>query len=171
MILSRGVLRQFAVFALVLGLAGCYKSETALITKDLAVYPFTSITFKPPEEGPVLLKRDGDVYQMVEDGEPSPRTFLFYRIDEDLYAIQETAEAGKAVYIFAKKDGEKIVLQNICDGIGEETLKRLKITLDKGTNRELTTCDIPDLQALAGLGRSPALWAAETLTLQIISIE
>lgn len=163
--------RQLVVLTLVLGLAGCFKSASALIDKADAKYPFTTITLKADDDQLQVIKRDGDVYRLIEDGKEREEPLLLYEIAENLYIIQETPKDGEATYLFAKKNGQQIVFQNDCRGIDADTLKRLKIETRDESKGVFFTCHAADLYALIALGQSPDLWSSETKTLQIVSIE
>jgi hypothetical protein len=156
--------------ALVLGLAGCFKSEAPLIDKASAKYPFQTITLTIDGETEVLT-RDGDDYRRTENDKPSEATLLIHEIAENLFIVQESQPDGEATYLFAKKQADKVVIRSDCEGIGAETLERLNIQTPKPGKPLFFECKIKDLDALIGLGQSPELWSGETKTLQIVSME
>jgi hypothetical protein len=167
----RGALRQFVIFTLVLGLPGCFKSSAALIDKAHAQYPFKTITLKTEDNELQTVKRDGDVYRLIEDGEERGAPVLIHALAENLYIVQESPEEGETTYLFAKRDGDKIVFQNDCRGVGADTLKRLKVETRDDSQALFFSCQISELDALIGLGQSPDIWSGGTKTLQIVSIE
>jgi hypothetical protein len=162
---------KLAVLTLALGLSGCFKSAAPLIDKSTAVYPFETAEIKIGDEPSQILKREGDFYQFIEDGEAGGGSLLFYEIAENLYLVQDSRKDSETTYLFAKRENDKIVAQSDCRNIDSATLERLKIEHDDNRERAFFSCHVTDLKPLIGLGQSPALWSGETTTIQIISIE
>lgn len=163
---------KLAVVTLVLGLAGCFKSEAPLIDKSSAVYPFDTAEIKVGDEPPQIIKRDGDVYRFVEEGKPAEGSLLFHKIADDLYVVQDSPKDSQTTYLFAKRTDENtVVVQSDCRNIDPDTLKLLKIEHDEKRDTLLFSCHFADLKTLIDLGQTSALWSGETTTIQILSIE
>jgi hypothetical protein len=162
---------KFAVLTLALGLSGCFKSSAPLIDKSSASYPFETAEVKIGDEPSQILKREGDFYRLIEDGEPREASLLFYEIAENLYLVQDSRNDSETTYLFAKRDNDEIAVQNDCRNIDPGTLERLKIEYDENRERVFFSCHVTDLKSLIDLGQSPALWSGETTIIQIISIE
>jgi hypothetical protein len=166
----RCAFRPAALLALVLGLAGCFKSEAPLIDKASAKFPFQTISLTIDGETEVLT-RDGDVYRRTENDKPSEATLLIHEIAENLFIVQESQPEGEATYLFARKQDDKVIVRSDCKGLGADMLARLNIEAPKTEKTIFLSCKIKDLEALIGLGQSPDLWSGETHTLQIVSME
>ncbi|HKJ62253.1 MAG TPA: hypothetical protein VKA94_09715 [Hyphomicrobiales bacterium] len=170
--LAYPVIGKLSVLTLVLCLGGCFKSSTALIDQSNASYPFKTAELKTDDEPATqILKREGNVYHLIEDGEQRDAILLFYKIADTLYIVQDSPKNGEATYLFAKRDNDKIVVQTDCLNIDKGTLERLKIEHDENRKGVFFTCHVTDLKSLIELGQSPTLWSGETTTIQIISIE
>ncbi len=171
-----GTFRHFACLALVLALAGCFKSAAPLIDVAHAKYPFKTMSFKDEEGQVAVLKRQGDVYHLIEERSPLavphvPTPLLLYEIAENSYIMQEASESGEATYIFVRRDGDKAIVRPVCRGIGPGILQTLNIESREEGQSFVFDCYVKDLNALIGLAQFPTIWSDETKTLQILSIE
>ncbi|NKB16831.1 MAG: hypothetical protein HC774_08240 [Sphingomonadales bacterium] len=110
------------LLALVLGLAGCFKSNEPLLDAAQAKYPFKSATFKADDGEIETLRREGDVYRRIEDGKPRSEALLFFEIEENVYLVQETGDIGVTTYLYARKERDKAVVMSDCQDIKRETL-------------------------------------------------
>ncbi len=166
----RGALRHFLLVPLILGLAGCFKSTAPLIDKSHASYPFQAITLEIDNEVEIV-KREGDVYRRIENNKPRGEPLLIYEIEDGLYIVQEGDQGGEATYLFAKRQDDKVVVRSDCRGMDADVLASLNVQARKDDKTVFFECRIKDLDALIGLGKSPAIWSGETQTLQIVSME
>ncbi|WP_125461722.1 MULTISPECIES: hypothetical protein [Rhodomicrobium] len=170
----RGVFRHVLSLAMVLALAGCFKSAAPLIDTAHAKYPFTAISLKDDEGQIVALKREGDIYRFIEQGQPPPQVpsaYLLHEIGENAYVIQEASDSGEATYIFAKRDGDSVIIRPVCRGLAPDLLQKLKVEAREEAQSYVFDCYVKDLDGLVGMGTSPTIWSDATKTLKIISIE
>jgi hypothetical protein len=170
----RGIVRHVLSLALVLALAGCFKSAAPLIDAARAAYPFTAISLKDEEGQTVALKRDGAVYRFIEETHtPSqpPSAYLLHEIADNTFIVQEASDGGEATYIFAKREGDTVTIRPVCRGLTPETLKELNVEGREEAQSYVFDCYVKDLNVLVRLGKSPAIWSDATKTLKIIAIE
>jgi hypothetical protein len=94
-----------AALALI-GLAGCYTSDTPLVGDDEAVTPFEKITFqgKGPDDKPVAFTHDGKGYLSHGDSEGSGGDMRMHLkpVEGDFYVVQLSGEGGdgKTEYLY-----------------------------------------------------------------------
>lgn len=170
----RGIVRHVLTLAMVLALAGCFKSAAPLIDAAHAKYPFTSISLKDEEGQTVALKRDGAVYRLIEEAHTSsqpPSAYLLHEIAENAFIVQESSDGGEATYIFAKREGDTIIIRPVCRGLAPETLQALNVEGREEAQSYVFDCYVKDLSVLVRLGNSPAIWSDATKTLKITAIE
>ncbi|MGF1620909.1 MAG: hypothetical protein ACFCUR_09870 [Rhodomicrobiaceae bacterium] len=172
---ARLAIRFLALTPLLLGLAGCFKSDSPLVAGTDAVFPFQTLTVKTPDGETGILKRVGDVYVYSEpDAQPETekhQSVLLYKVGDNLYLAQNADEDGEATYILAKRDGDTILARADCRGLDEDTLAQAGIEPPKRGSGLFYECRAADLKSLVALAKSPAIWADHTTALQILSIE
>lgn len=172
---ARLAIRFLALTPLLLGLAGCFKSETPVIAKADAVFPFQTLTVKTPDGQTGILKRAGDVYVYSEpDAKPETekhQSVLLYKVGDNLYLAQNADEDGEATYVLAKREGDTILARSDCKGLGADTLAQAGIEPPERGSGIFYECRVTDLKSLVSLAKSPAIWADHTTALQIVSIE
>ena len=172
---ARLAIRFLALTPLLLGLAGCFKSDAPLIAKADAVFPFQTLTVTTPDGQTGILKRVGDVYVYSEpDTQPETekhQSVLLHKVGDNLYVAQNADEDGEATYILAKRDGDTLLARSDCRGLGADTLAQAGMEPPEHGSGILYECRAADLNSLAALANSPAIWADHTTALQIVSIE
>jgi hypothetical protein len=87
----RRLLRQFAVLAITLGMAGCFTSREPLIGPEDAVFPFDRIVFgevSRPNDRQSLVRK-GDAYSFRPDDSEEREAFLRLKaVGENLYVVE-----------------------------------------------------------------------------------
>jgi hypothetical protein len=173
---ASGVLKYFVPLIVLLSLTGCFQSKAPLIDAANAKFPFASMTLMNDDGQILTLKRDGDVYHRIEDGEPDDAELLFHELGPDLYLVQSAGSAQKPEhfeYMFVRKQDGDLVARSDCKGLDPDMLRSKGIEI-QGTGSlrtEVTICVFETLQSLVDLGKSPGIWANSTTTLKIVSIE
>ena len=172
------VFRSSAVLLLIVGLAGCFRSDKPIIDKASAKFPFEELTLKTDTGETAILRKQGDAYIYLDTDKPADkqtdnRPILLHEAAPGLTIIQETGENGGSIYLFAKRDGaddKKVVMASVCRGLTPETLAKLGVEQEAQAGG-FADCIIKDLASLTALSQTPDVWSTETKTLEIVSIK
>ena len=156
----RRVLGSMAFAAIGLALAGCFTSETPLISPQNADYPFQRIAFislSDEKEGgdadQITLVRWGDAY--VERNKQDKGRYLFKQVEDDLYIGQISEEDdGELELLYGVVHIQNGTLMSIlaptCDSVSTGVLKAAGIVrTEKKYVDECTVASLDQLKALA----------------------
>jgi hypothetical protein len=177
-----GMFRLLILAIPLFGLAGCIKSDAPLIDESKAQYPFRSMSVKDDNGQVLSIKRDGNVYRLLEEpgelsqgadkSEASGLAYLVHDIGNQQYLVQETGDGQKANFGFAKRNGDKLVVRWTCEGLAADVLRKAGVqTVKPGPESDEPDCRVKDLAALVTLSKSPGIWSKGTTTLEILAIE
>jgi len=150
------MLRPFFVAALLapLSLAGCYMTQTPLITPDKAVFPYQRIVYtEASSEKPITLTHEGDSYT-TKNEKGDTATVRFQQVGDNLYVAQlgskteqgevylyglvrvdTTAKTADAFTVFADKPDIEAGMPACPDGSGMVCLTDLQTYIDYATKQ------------------------------------
>ena len=165
-----GLFKVLASLVMMLSLAGCFRSGAPLLDAARAKYPFATLTLKNEEGQVSIVKRDGDVYRFIEDGKQGDTALLIHELGADLYLVQVAGPTGQSEYVFARKQDSQLIVKSDCRGLDREMLRGLGVDIHE-SGETIYDCRFKDAKSLIELGKSPAIWASSTVTLQIMSSE
>ena len=161
---------MLALLAVMLSLAGCFRSGTPLLDAAHAKYPFVTLTLKNEEGQISIVKRDGDVYRFIEDGKQDSTALLIHELCADLYLVQVAIPTGQPEYLFAKKQDSDLIVRSDCKGLDAAMLRGNGVEIQESGDI-IYDCRFKDAKGLVELGKSPGIWASSTTTLKIVSTE
>jgi hypothetical protein len=164
--------KALVALALVLALAGCFRSEKPLIDEAQAAFPFEELTLKTEDGETAILRKAGNVYAYIDPDRPdrpADKSILLHKVAEQLYVVQEAGENGRSLYLFARRTGERVMVTTICRGVDDAVLA--KVGLERESGGDFADCVAKELRSLTELAKAPELWANETKTLEIVSIK
>ncbi len=139
-----------------LPIAGCFKSDVALIDKSNAAWPFkrASILMKDKDERHAYNLELGTFSYVLTNLPANEKamkdgTIFFYKVQNDLFIMQwHEATNSKYDLFIVKMTGDEFTMDT-CSAYSDETLSRL------GIQRETGECAITNLGQLVRLAQIP----------------
>jgi len=156
--MKSSAIRFCIVVLFCLPLAGCFKSDVALIDKSNADWPFKrasiSMTGDDGQRRSYDLELCSSFYAVTsapaEDKSMKDGRILFHKVQNDLFIMQWQEPAdGTFYYLIVNMKGDQFTL-DICKGYKEETLSKFGMQMD-----DIKFCAIKSLEQLASLAKIP----------------
>jgi hypothetical protein len=146
----------FMIVLCCLALAGCFKSDVALIGPSNAAWPFkrASVSLHGADESRTYnLEQGASSYAFAglpeEENAMGRGTILFYKVKDDLFIMQWQYGAGSNYDLFViRMDGDQFAMDT-CSAYRDETLSQL------GMKRGLGDCPVENLEQLVRLAQMP----------------
>ena len=150
-------IRYCIIVLLCLPLAGCFKSDVALIDQSNADWPFKRASVSILSDGQrrtYELELRSSSYVLTntpaDDKSLKDGTILFHKVQNDLFIMQwREPAAARFDYFIVNMKGNQFTM-DICKGRKDETLARFGIQLD-----DIKFCVIKNLQQLVSLAKVP----------------